>query len=141
SVPRCNRWQHPKQWYPPRRTSSIDPLLICLSRNARTPCSRYPTGSARPQNGLVTGARVGWLAPTAKAAVRPTGRLPGSTSTTAGALVLAAIGDGPSPLQEPLRARDTELLATGLRNMGTHVSTMDEDRWVVRPRPLVGPAH
>ena len=55
--------------------------------------------------------------------------------------MLAAVSDSPTTLRAPLRARDTELMSTGLRNMGVHVSTMDEDRWVVRPRPLIGPAH
>jgi 3-phosphoshikimate 1-carboxyvinyltransferase len=60
---------------------------------------------------------------------------------TARALVLAAISVGPSTLHHPLRARDTELMAGGLRAMGTHVSTVDDERWLVRPRPLAGPAH
>jgi 3-phosphoshikimate 1-carboxyvinyltransferase len=60
---------------------------------------------------------------------------------TARALVLSAIADGPSTLRRPLRARDTELMSAGLRAMGCHVSTLDDDRWVVRPRPLAGPAH
>jgi 3-phosphoshikimate 1-carboxyvinyltransferase len=59
---------------------------------------------------------------------------------TARALVLAALSDGPSTLREPLRARDTELMAAGLRGIGTHVSMMDDQRWVVRPGPLRGPA-
>jgi 3-phosphoshikimate 1-carboxyvinyltransferase len=60
---------------------------------------------------------------------------------TARALVLAAVSVGPSTLRHPLRARDTELMASGLRAMGTSVSTMQDDLWVVRPRPLHGPAH
>src|SRR2546423_10731322 len=60
---------------------------------------------------------------------------------TARALVLAAISVGPSTLIYPLRARDTELMAGGLRAMGTHVSTVEDARWLVRPRPLAGPAH
>jgi 3-phosphoshikimate 1-carboxyvinyltransferase len=60
---------------------------------------------------------------------------------TARALVLSAIAVGPSTLAAPLRARDTELMAAGLRAMGCNVSTADEDQWTVRPRPLAGPAH
>ncbi len=60
---------------------------------------------------------------------------------TARALVLAAISDGPSTLHAPLRARDTELMAAGLRALGLQVSTQDDNRWVVRPGPLRGPAH
>ncbi|HZN18838.1 MAG TPA: 3-phosphoshikimate 1-carboxyvinyltransferase [Micromonosporaceae bacterium] len=81
-----------------------------------------------------------WTAPTALGPVTTTIRLPGSKSMTARALVLAAVSVGPSTLHAPLRARDTELMAAGLRAMGTHVSTVDDQRWVVRPRPLHGPA-
>jgi 3-phosphoshikimate 1-carboxyvinyltransferase len=59
---------------------------------------------------------------------------------TARALVLAAISTGPSTLRYPLHARDTDLMAGGLRALGGHVSTVDESRWVIRPRPLAGPA-
>jgi len=83
---------------------------------------------------------VPWTAPTAAGPVRATVRLPGSKSMTARALVLAAMSVGPSTLRAPLRARDTELMAAGLRAMGTHISTVDDQRWVVRPRPLHGPA-
>ncbi|WP_422771632.1 3-phosphoshikimate 1-carboxyvinyltransferase [Plantactinospora sp. WMMC1484] len=82
-----------------------------------------------------------WTAPTATDPVASTVRLPGSKSLTARALVLSAVADGPSTLRHPLRARDTELMAAGLRAMGTDVSTVDDERWLVRPRPLRGPAH
>jgi len=82
-----------------------------------------------------------WSAPSATAPVAATLRLPGSKSITARALVLGALASGPSTLRLPLRARDTELMAAGLRAMGTHVSTGDDNRWLVRPRPLSGPAH
>jgi 3-phosphoshikimate 1-carboxyvinyltransferase len=81
-----------------------------------------------------------WMAPTAGEPVSATVRLPGSKSMTARALVLSAVSVGPSTLRAPLRARDTMLMAIGLRAMGSHVSTVDDDRWVVRPRPLHGPA-
>ena len=32
-------------------------------------------------------------------------------------------------------------MAGGLRAMGAHVSITDDERWLVRPHPLVGPAH
>jgi 3-phosphoshikimate 1-carboxyvinyltransferase len=89
---------------------------------------------------VVTSARP-WPAPQADKPVDATVRLPGSKSMTARALVLSAISVGPSTLLAPLRARDTELMAAGLRAMGVHVSTSDDARWVVRPRPLHGPAH
>ncbi|MEQ4303348.1 3-phosphoshikimate 1-carboxyvinyltransferase [Plantactinospora sp. B6F1] len=82
-----------------------------------------------------------WTAPTATDPVASTLRLPGSKSLTARALVLSAVADGPSTLRHPLQARDTELMAGGLRAMGAHVSTVDGERWVVRPNPLRGPAH
>ncbi|HEX2774807.1 MAG TPA: 3-phosphoshikimate 1-carboxyvinyltransferase [Micromonosporaceae bacterium] len=82
-----------------------------------------------------------WPAPTANGPVGTTLRLPGSKSITARALVLGALAAGPSTLRLPLRARDTELMAAGLRAMGTHVSTVDDNRWLVRPRQLRGPAH
>lgn len=82
-----------------------------------------------------------WTAPTATEPVEATLRLPGSKSLTARALVLSAVADGPSTLRRPLRARDTELMAGGLRAMGAHVSVVDDERWLLRPRQLRGPAH
>jgi len=84
---------------------------------------------------------VPWTAPTATDPVVTTVRLPGSKSMTARALVVSAIAAGPSTLRAPLRARDTELMAAGLRAMGAHVSTLDDERWVVRPHGFSGPAH
>ncbi|MEV4818654.1 3-phosphoshikimate 1-carboxyvinyltransferase [Micromonospora tulbaghiae] len=82
-----------------------------------------------------------WTAPTASDPVAATLRLPGSKSMTARALVLGALAGGPSTLARPLRARDTELMAGGLRALGAHMSVSDDDRWLVRPYPLAGPAH
>lgn len=82
-----------------------------------------------------------WSAPTATNPVATSVRLPGSKSMTARALVISALADGPSTLHLPLRARDTELMAAGLRGLGPHVSTLNDDRWVVRPQPLLGSAH
>jgi 3-phosphoshikimate 1-carboxyvinyltransferase len=59
---------------------------------------------------------------------------------TARALILAAVSTGSSTLRAPLRARDTMLMAAGLQAMGATVSTGDDDLWVVRPRPMHGPA-
>ncbi len=73
--------------------------------------------------------------------MRASVRLPGSKSMTARALVLAAISPGPGTLRDPLRARDTDLMADGLRALGTDISTVDDHRWTVRPRALRGPAH
>jgi 3-phosphoshikimate 1-carboxyvinyltransferase len=82
-----------------------------------------------------------WPAPHADSPLRATVALPGSKSMTARALVLAAVSHGPSTLRGPLAARDTDLMAAGLRALGTHVSTVDQRRWVVRPQSLHGPAH
>jgi 3-phosphoshikimate 1-carboxyvinyltransferase len=94
----------------------------------------------RPQNGGMSATLVAWPAPTASHAVTAAVTLPGSKSMMARALVLGAISDGPTTLRSPLRARDSELMAAGLRTMGTEVSTVDADRWTVGPRPLLGPA-
>ncbi|UWZ37671.1 3-phosphoshikimate 1-carboxyvinyltransferase [Dactylosporangium roseum] len=85
-------------------------------------------------------AHLPWTAPTASGPIRAVIRLPGSKSMTARALVLAALSVGASTLRAPLRARDTELMAGGLRAMGTHVSTVDDNLWLLRSRPLRGPA-
>jgi 3-phosphoshikimate 1-carboxyvinyltransferase len=88
----------------------------------------------------VANALVPWTAPIAGGPVAATVRLPGSKSMTARALVLGSVSSGPSTLHFPLRARDTELMSGGLRALGTHVGTLDDERWVIRPRPLAGPA-
>jgi 3-phosphoshikimate 1-carboxyvinyltransferase len=81
-----------------------------------------------------------WIAPMAAGPISSTVRLPGSKSMTARALVLSALADGPSQLVRPLRARDTTLMAAGLRALGVAVDTESDERWVVEPGPLRGPA-
>jgi 3-phosphoshikimate 1-carboxyvinyltransferase len=81
-----------------------------------------------------------WLAPTASAPVTATVRLPGSKSMSARALILSALADGPSVIERPLRARDTELMSAGLRALGVGVNTSGEQSWRVEPGPLRGPA-
>ena len=66
--------------------------------------------------------------------------LPGSKSMTARALVLAALSDAPGALAAPLVARDTTLMATGLRSLGIGVSDHDPQRWSVTPAEPHGPA-
>src|SRR3954469_18397396 len=84
-----------------------------------------------------------WATPRRADPVDAVVRLPGSKSITARALVLAALADGPSRLVRPLRARDTELMAAGLRALGVGVtddgSGPDAD-WLVTPGELRGPA-
>jgi 3-phosphoshikimate 1-carboxyvinyltransferase len=72
--------------------------------------------------------------------VTATVRLPGSKSMTARALVLSALADGPSEINRPLRARDTMLMAAGLRALGVAIDTTADDRWTLQPGPLRGPA-
>jgi 3-phosphoshikimate 1-carboxyvinyltransferase len=81
-----------------------------------------------------------WTAPPAVGPVTATVRLPGSKSMTARALILAALADGPSVIEAPLRARDTVLMSAGLRALGVEVDTTDAGRWVVTPGRFRGPA-
>ncbi|MET0418502.1 MAG: 3-phosphoshikimate 1-carboxyvinyltransferase [Actinoplanes sp.] len=81
-----------------------------------------------------------WTAPTASGPVTTTVRLPGSKSMTARALILAALAAEPSVVERPLRARDTELMAAGLRALGVRVDDQDAERWLIEPGPLRGPA-
>ena len=81
-----------------------------------------------------------WIAPTATGPVSSSLRLPGSKSMTARALVLSALADGPSEIVRPLRARDTTLMADGLRALGVAIDTSSDERWTVEPGPLRGPA-
>jgi 3-phosphoshikimate 1-carboxyvinyltransferase len=80
-----------------------------------------------------------WPAPVADGPVHATVRLPGSKSQTNRALVLAALGQGPTTLVRPLRSRDTTLMATGLCAMGADIDATGED-WRVQPGRLAGPA-
>jgi 3-phosphoshikimate 1-carboxyvinyltransferase len=67
-----------------------------------------------------------WAAPNALGAVRGSVLLPGSKSLTNRALVLAALADGPSTVSRPLRARDTLLMAAGLRAMGADITDVTD---------------
>lgn len=80
-----------------------------------------------------------WTAPRAVGPVEATVTLPGSKSLTNRALLLAALGDGPSRVRRPLRARDTDLMARALRALGTTIDEHD-DGWQVVPQSLRGPA-
>jgi 3-phosphoshikimate 1-carboxyvinyltransferase len=80
---------------------------------------------------------VNWNAPCATSPLDAVVALPGSKSLTNRALVLAALADGRSVVRRPLRSRDTELMAEGLRVLGVRVADDGED-WVVEgvPGPL-----
>lgn len=49
--------------------------------------------------------------------------------------MLAALADEPSRIVAPLHARDTELMATALRQLGCRIESVGDD-WVVTPGPL-----
>jgi 3-phosphoshikimate 1-carboxyvinyltransferase len=80
-----------------------------------------------------------WPAPLAAGPVHAVISIPGSKSVTNRALVLAALAAEPSRLIKPLRSRDTLLMLSGLRAMGTSIDDEGEN-WLVTPRPLRGPA-
>ncbi|SNS83120.1 3-phosphoshikimate 1-carboxyvinyltransferase [Actinomadura meyerae] len=80
-----------------------------------------------------------WSAPVAHAPVDAVVPLPGSKSMTNRALVLAALAEAPGRIVRPLRSRDTDLMAGGLRALGTRVAE-DGDDWRVVPGELRGPA-
>jgi 3-phosphoshikimate 1-carboxyvinyltransferase len=80
-----------------------------------------------------------WPTPHRRTPVDAVVALPGSKSITARALVLAALAAAPSRLVRPLRARDTDLMAAGLRALGVGIA-VDGDDWLVTPGPLRGPA-
>jgi 3-phosphoshikimate 1-carboxyvinyltransferase len=78
-----------------------------------------------------------WPAPRATSPVDAEVSVPGSKSVTNRALVLAALAAEPSRLRNPLRARDTTLMAAALRTLGVDVADDGAD-WVVTPAPLRG---
>ncbi len=80
-----------------------------------------------------------WPAPAGDHRLDATVSLPGSKSLTNRALVLAALASGPSTIDRPLLARDTELMAAALRALGTSIDT-GPDLWTVTPGHLRGPA-
>ena len=81
-----------------------------------------------------------WTAPLATAPVDAVVRLPGSKSVTNRALVLGALARGTTVVREPLRARDTSLMAAALRSLGVSV-VESGDGWVVSPGPAPSAAH
>jgi 3-phosphoshikimate 1-carboxyvinyltransferase len=71
-----------------------------------------------------------WPAPRARGPLAAVVELPGSKSVTNRVLVLAALAAGRSVVRRPLRSRDTELMAAGLRALGAGVTDEGTD-WVV----------
>ena len=76
--------------------------------------------------------------------VHATITIPGSKSVTNRALILSALAQTPSILHKPLRSRDTELMAQGLRSLGVaieeKVDSNGDELWTITPGPLFGPA-
>jgi 3-phosphoshikimate 1-carboxyvinyltransferase len=85
-----------------------------LHRADNAQYARTMHGAADPEPGTAD-----WQAPAASGPVRVRLRPPGSKSMTNRALVLAALADGPTMITNPLRARDTLLMAAALRGLGT----------------------
>ncbi len=86
-----------------------------------------------------------WPAPTADHPVRAVVSVPGSKSASNRALVLAALADGPSRITGLLDARDTALMADGLRALGVEIEPVVRDEVGnlsvdVTPHFLRGPA-
>lgn len=75
--------------------------------------------------------------------VHATITIPGSKSVTNRALILSALASSPSRLRRPLRSRDTELMAQGLRSLGIGIDETIEangdENWLITPGPLFGP--
>ena len=81
-----------------------------------------------------------WASPAAAGPVSARVRLPASKSITNRALVLAALGDGPAVIGNPLRARDTTLAADALRALGSEI-TESRTGWLIAPgQPTPGSA-
>ena len=81
-----------------------------------------------------------WASPAAAGPVSARVRLPASKSITNRALVLAALGDGPAEIANPLRARDTMLAAGALRALGSGI-TESRTAWRIVPgQPAPGSA-
>lgn len=66
-----------------------------------------------------------WHAPTINFAIDTTLEIPGSKSATNRAFVLAALGDKPSTVFNPLFARDTNLMLEALEKLGCKIKKQD----------------
>ena len=86
-----------------------------------------------------------WPAIVVHGPVRGSVRVPGSKSASNRALILAAIADGPSRITGLLDARDTQLMAAGLRLLGAEIHVVEHDEVgnltvEVTPHFMRGPA-
>ena len=89
-----------------------------------------------------------WAAPTAAGPLGATVALPGSKSLTNRFLVLAALANDRSMLRQPLRSRDTLLMAQALRLLGVSIEDIPSEGtasagstdWLITPHALHGEA-
>ncbi len=80
-----------------------------------------------------------WAAPLAISPISATVGIPGSKSLTNRELVLSALASGPSEILNPLESRDSSLMMTALRQLGSTIeSTPSSLR--IEPNPITGPA-
>jgi len=93
------------------------------------PRAARSTDPAEPQEPSDPGD---WPAPTPRRPVDATVVLPGSKSLTNRFLVLAALAGDWSRLRQPLRSRDTLLMAAGLRALGVEIEEVPSEG---RPGP------
>ena len=93
-----------------------------------------------PGSVLASGPGGHWPAPAATRPVRALLAVPGSKSMTNRALVLAALADSPTLITGPLIARDTQLMAAGLRALGCQIEAADGPpaSWRVTPGQRAG---
>ncbi|GAB1821900.1 3-phosphoshikimate 1-carboxyvinyltransferase [Herbidospora sp. RD11066] len=86
-----------------------------------------------------------WPAPVVSGPVTATVALPGSKSVTNRALPLAALAEGPGRVRLALRSRDADLMAEGLRTLGTGMTPFNENvsssDWEMTPGPITGGGH
>ncbi len=81
-----------------------------------------------------------WPAPFSDGPVVATIPVPGSKSITNRALILAALGDGPSVIRNVLQARDTTLMMGALTALGPQITLRSGCDYDVVPHALSGPA-
>lgn len=110
---------------------------LCLGAGDRRPATPGDAtndvrcGAARCILLSVPPATDPWPAPAAPGPVDAVVTLPGSKSMTNRALVLAALAEGDSVVRRPLRSRDTELMAAGLRTLGAEIRDAADGAWRV----------
>ncbi|MGC3952653.1 MAG: 3-phosphoshikimate 1-carboxyvinyltransferase [Propionicimonas sp.] len=75
----------------------------------------------------------GWKAPVASSPVTGELTVPGSKSTSARSLLLAALASGPATVRGVLRARDTDLMRAGLSRLGVRFAELDDTTVQVTP--------